>query len=442
MKANIPKNCDVVVIGGGPAGSMAGTFLSQKGYEVVLLERQKHPRPHVGENIIPHFWKYADLAQATDKIAAEGFIQKAGGTVVWNGIIRQMAFKDFGYSRPAFHVERDRFDHILLENAREQFAQVFEEVAVLEVDLDDSGEQQKVKYRLLKDKTVGEITCRFIVDASGQNPVVAKQLGIRVMDESFRFMSMWGYFKNSEYIGFDGQIHPFDRLRTIPPTTFVTSLPETGDWGWSWHIPLRESTSVGLILPLELMKTAKTAGESWESYFLRKCSEIPILSNLLSTAQFCPGSFAKIQDYSYRCTQLAGPGFFLIGDAAGFIDPIFSVGIVLGMYSAYIASWAIDRSLKKPGSLAQNQALFTSQLQGRLELSRSLALPQYQSGEKASELAKSSVQLESFGEQELMDVVSIMTTRSENFQEIVADSQRGKGATSQKFKVLEEIACQ
>ena len=98
---NLPKHCDVLVIGDGPAGSMAATYLSQKGYDVVLLERQKHPRPHVGENLIPHFWKYTDLAKISDKIATEGFVQKAGGTVVWNGVIRQMAFKDFGYSRPA-----------------------------------------------------------------------------------------------------------------------------------------------------------------------------------------------------------------------------------------------------------------------------------------------------------------------------------------------------
>ncbi|CAD5984338.1 FAD-dependent oxidoreductase [Planktothrix agardhii] len=104
---NIPQRCDVVIIGGGPAGSMAATFLSQKGYDVVLLERCKYPRHHIGENTIPQFWKYTDLAQVSDKIAAEGFIQKAGGTSFWNGLIRQIDFKDFGYLRQALHVERE-----------------------------------------------------------------------------------------------------------------------------------------------------------------------------------------------------------------------------------------------------------------------------------------------------------------------------------------------
>ncbi len=436
----IPERFDVVVIGGGPAGSQAATFLSQKGYEVVLLERQKHPRPRVGENIIPHFWKYTDLAGVSDKIAAEGFIQKAGGTVVWNETIRQMAFKDFGYDRPAFHVERDRFDHILLENAKTQGAQVFEEVSVLEVAFNDSIQEQIVKYRHLKEKTVGKISARFVVDASGQNAVVARQLGLRVIDESFRFMSMWGYFKGSKYVGFDGQVHSFDQLRTIAPTTFVSSIPETGDWGWSWHIPLRESTSVGLILPLEFMKTAKTTNESWESYFIRKCHEIPILNHLLENGEFCQGSFAKIQDYSYRSTQVAGPGFFLIGDAAGFIDPIFSVGVILGMYSAYIATWAIDRSFKKPNSLNHNQALFTSQLEKRLEVSRSLALPRYQPGDQISDMAKTAVQFESNLEKELMDVVSKMTTRADNFAELTQDENGQKVITSDKYKVISEIA--
>jgi flavin-dependent dehydrogenase len=259
------------------------------------------------------------------------------------------------------------------------------------------------------------------------------------IDEGFRFMSMWGYFKNSKYTGADGKIHPFENLRQVPPTTFVSSIAETGDWGWNWHIPLRETTSVGLILPIEFMKTAKSEKESWESYFLRKCYELPILKHLLENAEFCPGSFAKIQDYSYRSKQVAGPGFFLIGDAAGFIDPIFSVGCILGMYSAYIATWAIDRSFKKPDSVIQNQTIYTNQLDGRLEVSRSLALPRYQPGEQVSDLAKIAVQFESSLEKELMDVVSKMTTRNDNFSKLIIEDNNGNKIDSNKYQILEEI---
>lgn len=435
---NIPKQCDVVVIGGGPGGSMAATFLSQKGYDVVLLEKQKHPRHRIGENLIPTFWKYTDLAEVSDRIIADNFVQKSGGIVAWKGSVKKMAFKDFGFSRTALHVERDRFDHILIKNAREKGAKVFEEVSVLDVHLNDSTQEHCVTYRLNPDKTSDRISCRFMVDASGQGAVIGRQLGIRVVDEGFRFMSIWGYFKNSKYMGSDGKIHPWENLRILPPVTFQCSIPEIGDWGWAWHIPQRDSTSVGLILPIEVMKTAKPASEPWESYFLRKCHEIPYLGQLLEHAQYCEGSFGKINDYSYRLTQVAGPGYFMIGDAAGFIDPIFSIGVPLAMYSAYLATWAIDRCLKNPESLLQNQAIFTKQLQGRYEVSRSLALPRYELGEQIGDLAKKAVQFNSHLEKELMYVVSSLSTRSDNFSDLMVN-EKGKKVTSDKFKIIPEI---
>ena len=427
----VPKRCDVVVIGGGPAGSMAATLLSQKGYEVVLLEKSKHPRYIVGESLIPYFWKYCDIAKVTGKIEAEGFIKKSGGTQIWDGVIRQLTFKDFGYARGALHVERDRFDHILLEHAREQGVQVFEEISVLKAEL-DNGERSGVTYRAGGEQIPGEISCRFIVDASGQSAVIARQLGIRVIDEGFRFMSVWGYFKDSRYVALGGKAHPFEDLRDVPTTTFVASI---GEWGWAWHIPLRESTSVGLVMPVEQLKAIKQSDEDLEKYFLRTCHDTPILNRLLEEARYCEGSFHVIRDYSYRPTQLAGPGFFLVGDAAAFIDPIFAVGIVLGMHSAYIAAWAIDRCFADADRVADNQAIYSHLFQGRLEMSRSLALPRYGVGANATGLARNFVPYQAYLEQELMYVVAVMTTRSENFLEL---AQR-QNITSDKYRMLEQI---
>lgn len=428
---NIPKQCDVVIIGGGPAGSMVGTLLSQKGYEVVLLEKAKHPRYLVGESLIPHFWKYCDIAGVSEKIAADGFVKKAGGTQVWNGVIRQLSFKDFGYSRGALHVERDRFDHILIEHARSQGVQVFEDVLVSQVDL-NHGDHVKVFYRGADDHLVNPITSRFVVDASGQSAVIARQLGIRLIDEGFRFMSVWGYFIDSKYVAGDGKAYPFEKLREVPPTTFVSSF---GDWGWAWHIPLRDTTSVGLVIPVEHVKEIRSSDEALEKYFLRQCYEIPYLNQLLENAQYSAGSFHVIRDYSYRPSQLAGPGFFLIGDAAAFIDPIFAIGIVLGMYSAYLAAWSIDRCFKDPSLVAPSQAIFARQFLGRLELSRSLALPRYGVGEEASDVARASIQFQRSLEQELMYVVAVMTTRSENFMQL-AQTER---ISSDKYRTLEQI---
>jgi len=431
---NVPNQCDVVVIGGGPSGSVAGTLLSRQGYDVVLFDKAKHPRYNVGESLIPHFWKYCDLVGVADKIQAEGFISKAGGTVSWNGVIRQVAFKDFGYSRPAMHVERDRFDHLLLENARTQGVQVYEEMSALQTDF-DHGDRVQVRYRPIGDKTAAEISCRFVVDASGQGAVIARQLGVRTIDEDFRFMSIWGYFTGSKYIAADGKAYPFETLTSIPPTTFVSNV---GEWGWVWHIPLRESTSVGLVLPLEQMKHIKASEEALEAYFLRQCQEIPILNRLLENARYCPGSLHVIRDYSYRPTQLTGPGFFLVGDAAAFVDPIFSVGVTISMYSACTAAWALDRCFKNPGRRADHQAIYATHFLDRLEVARSLALPRYGAGVGVSARATSAIKSETTLELELMYVVSTLTTRNENFQDMVRNNE-GQQIKSEKYRVLEAI---
>jgi flavin-dependent dehydrogenase len=433
----VPASCDVVVIGGGPAGSIASCLLSQKGYDVVLFDKEKHPRYMVGESLIPHAWKYCDAAGVSPKLEADGFIQKTGGTVVWNGVVRQMAFRDFGFKRPAMHIERDRYDWILLEHSRGAGTTVVEKVAVLDASFRDGG-RQTVRYRATGDDAVGTISCRYVLDASGQNAVLAKHLGIRVIDEGFRFMGLWGYFEDSKYVGLGGEVHPFSRLKEKPPTTFVCSVDELGEWGWLWHIPMRESTSVGLVMPQEKVQAAKQSDGELEQYFLRKCREVPYLNRLLEEARYIKGSFHVIRNYSSRSTELAGPGFYLLGDAAAFVDPIFSVGVVVAMYSAYIATWAIDRSLKRKDGDARNRRIFASQMLGRYEMARALALPRYTSRGQANDLARATVQFESTLEKELMYVVSTLTTRNENVKEMVTDRE-GDKVTSSRYQVLDGI---
>jgi flavin-dependent dehydrogenase len=419
---NIPPTCDIVVIGGGPAGSLAATYLSQKGYAVVLLEKQQHPRYAVGESLLPDFWKYCDEAGVSAKIEAEGFIRKAGGSVDWEGAMHRLSFKDFGYTRPALHVERDRFDQILLTHARACGAQVFEQVAVIDADFSDPA-AVVVNYRAVGESAAEarpeRITCRYVVDASGQNAVIGRQLGLRIIDEAFRFMSVWGYFTDSSYLAADGQIYPASQVRTVPPTTYVSALPQGDGWAWLWHIMLRDLTSIGLVLPLAWVKSVKAQEGGWESWYLRQCEAIPLLQRLLQPARFCPGSVRLVRDYAYRSRQVAGPGFFLIGDAAGFIDPIFSVGVVLGMYGAYIAAWSIDRCLQTPARCAEYQAIFTRQLQNRLELGRALALPYYQTTTEGRQQARQAIAFAGVEAQGLMYAAALLTARSPNFTSLI-----------------------
>lgn len=433
---NLPSRCDVVVIGGGPAGSIAGTMLAQKGYDVVLIEKQKHPRYQVGESLIPDFWKYTDKIGATEKIEAEGFIAKAGGLINWKRQPRAHNFSDFGYSRPALHVERDRFDYILIDHARSEGVGVFEEVAVSSVDLNrDADGYVTVSYKLNGKREIGSIACRYVLDASGQSAVISRQLGTRQIDPDFRFMSVWGYFKNSKYFSYDGVAYPAEKVREIPPTTYVTSLDETGDAGWCWHIKLRENTSVGLVMAMDVLREHKDSAESWESYFLRRLENLPVVCDLLKDAEYIEDSLHITRDYSYNVSEVAGPGYFLLGDASGFVDPIFSVGCVMSCYSAYAAVWAVDRCLKNPESEAQNQALYTKQLKGRIEIARSLALPRYSTQGETSELAKTALKLQRNDVQDLMQVVSTLTSRSDNYHKMV--DANGKEAV--KMKTYEKL---
>ena len=130
---------DVIVIGGGPAGSAAAGFLAKSGVSVALLEKARHPRYQVGESLLPHFWRFIEALGATEAIEAEGFIKKAGGTMYWDREFRQFAFKDMGYSRPALHVERSAFDAILFRHAKSLGAETYEDTTVTFADTSDQG---------------------------------------------------------------------------------------------------------------------------------------------------------------------------------------------------------------------------------------------------------------------------------------------------------------
>jgi flavin-dependent dehydrogenase len=423
----IPASCDVVVVGGGPAGSMTAAYLARAGYDVLLLEKERHPRNTVGESLIPDFWKYCDEAKVTPKLEAEGFLRKAGGTVDWQGATSRLAFKDFGYRRPALHVERDRFDHILLTHARECGARVLEQVTVQEIEL--LGEQRaRVACRAQGEAAAARVDCRFVVDASGQNSILARQLDLRVIDEDFRFMSVWGYFHGSKYLAPDGNMYPHAEAARTPPTTYVSSVPGTGAWGWCWHITLRPWTSVGLVVPIEATRAVKAGDGAWEGYLLQKCEAMPRMRELLAAARLEPGSVRVVRDYSYSVKRVAGPGYFLVGDAAGFVDPIFSIGVVLGMYGAQAAAWAIDRSLRRPENTAQNQAIYASQLQSRVQLSRALALPKYEAGSAATLEARQAMQFADGNAKKLIRAASALTERSEHFHALVDDAPGSRPA--------------
>ncbi len=414
----IPKSCDVLVIGGGPAGSSAATHLAQAGIDVVLLERAEFPRNQVGESLIPHIWKFTDMTGVTEKVQAEGFLAKAGGITVWNERIQQILFSDFGYTRPGLHVERDIFDHILLQHAQSCGAQVFNQVVVKKVDFTDS-QWPKVSYTDKRQQANenGHIRCQYLIDASGHSSLLAKQFKTRqTISTEMNFLSLWGYYQNSLFVGVDRQPHSMDELNQIKPVTYVMSFED----GWIWHIVLRDKTSVGMVIP-----TNRTRGmdkQQREQFFRQSCASLPHLSHLLKPAQFIEGSLQFRPDYSYFSDRICGENFYCIGDSAAFVDPIFSHGVQNALYNAAAATLSIKESLKNPKNRLRYSQLCESRMQQFYGFSRALSLGDFGANGVNPGLVKNLMKSLPPLELELMLVASEMTNRSDNFRKLARDA--------------------
>ena len=328
----------IIVIGGGPAGSCASALLARMGLDVVLLERECFPRAHVGESLLPGSIPILESLGVMDEVRGAGFTIKPGATMIW-GTEREpwsWYFSETHASNPhSYQVWRPEFDSILLNNARRSGVDVREGWQVTRVMLDADGLASAVRCRPADGSCDEvELPARFVVDASGQSGVLARQLELREWDGFFRNLAVYGYYKGGE---------------RLPEPAGGNILIESQSDGWLWHIPLggplREGwASVGAVVDAETGQQG--IREMGPRRFLeRQIAAAPYLAGMLASAEMVSGP-EVVRDWSYRCKRLAGPGYILVGDAGCFVDPLFSSGVHLALTYAALASVVVASALE------------------------------------------------------------------------------------------------
>ena len=326
----------IVVIGGGPAGSCAGTLLTRMGFDVVLLERERFPRPHVGESLLPSSIPILESLGIMDEVREAGFVVKPGATMVW-GVNREpwsWRFSETHTSNPhSYQVWRPEFDAILLNNARRSGVDTREGWQATRVVFGDDGAAAAVRARPMDGSSDEiELPARFVVDASGQSGLLSRQLELREWDDFFRNLAVFGYYKGG---------------KRLPSPDEGNILIESQANGWLWHIPLREGwASVGAVVDADAGR--RGIRELGQRRFLEsQIAAAPYLADMLDSAVMVSDP-EVVRDWSYRCDSLSGRGYILVGDAGCFIDPLFSSGVHLALTYAALAAVVVASALEDP----------------------------------------------------------------------------------------------
>ncbi|MCA9640622.1 MAG: tryptophan 7-halogenase [Polyangiaceae bacterium] len=336
---------DVVVVGGGPAGSTCAARFAQLGHSVVLLEQDHFPRFHIGESLLPGTFKVFDAIGVTQRIESHGFLPKhAAEFVSGDGSIRRRYPFAGGLLEgrtSAFEVDRADFDQLLLDHAEVQGVSVRRDTKVRRVHFSAGGVE--VETSSGKASATVTVSSRILIDASGQSTLVGRERGVRQLDPALKNFALFSHYtgaaRGSEQAEGDISI-------VLSPN------------GWWWVIPLAgDRTSLGLVAPTQSLDGARAD----EAYFERQLAASSYLRERFADAErVTPVRGAA--DYSYACSELVGEGWMLVGDAAAFIDPVFSTGVHLAVLSGFRAAEVASAGLKrKPSGAVPHRQLVSYQ---------------------------------------------------------------------------------
>jgi len=361
-------NFDVIVMGGGPAGSTVASILAREGRKVVLFEKERFPRHHIGESLMTDTYFTFQRMGLLEKLKASPFVRKYSVQFANPAGKESRPFYFFEAnhheSAVTWQVTRAQFDLMLIEHAAEQGAEVYQETQIKRV-LFDGARAYGVEARMTNG-SLQQFTAPVVVDATGQTAMLSNKFGWRVRDPQLKKAVLFSYFKGA---------HREPDLNG--GATLVLRTPE-GSNGWFWYIPLENDiTSVGVVADPEYLVQGR--GQDLAKIFHEEIEKVESCRRRVAGAERVDKIYSII-DYSYRSKNFAGDGFILIGDAYGFLDPIYSSGVLLALKMAELAANSIHDAFNHDDFSGARLGQFQAKLDKGIESMRKLVYAFYNEG--------------------------------------------------------------
>lgn len=365
MTATLPakKQYDAIVIGAGPAGSTAAAILAEKGHSVLVLEKEKFPRYHIGESLMPFCWFPLNRLGLVEEMNKRAFTKKYSVQFVTSDGRQSQPFYFFQhYDHPSavtWQIERSEFDQLLLNNARNKGAEVLELTPVKKVIKDENGRVSGVEATSAEGQ-VFQVNAPFTIDCSGREQVATSRDGWRLKDPQLNKLAIWTYYRGAK------------RDEGIDEGNTTVAYVEGR--GWFWYIPLKDDiVSVGIVADKEyLFSDSKDPKAIIEREIQRN---VWIKEHLSQGEQF--GEYFVTSEFSYRARYCATDGLVLAGDAFAFLDPVFSSGVLLALKSGEMAADTIHAALEDGDHSIQRFAEYGDRLCIGIENMRKLVYAFY-----------------------------------------------------------------